>query len=525
LGPLPAELLARVLQDLPTSERLGSCARASRAWNTAALAATTALQLQVTNWRAADTLNFWLEKHGSKGLKQLSLSAAEPVGATCDDTDVTVSLPWASISQLQTLSFAGNMLVMPEPPEDSCICGGRRYSSSSSSSSDSEGGGSSSPLASLTALTHLQLSGCHTGFCFGARDITALTSLQHLELTALPKPYRMVMNCYDITAGANYAMYYGFTLGQLVQLTELKLSSCDGWLGGGVLAAAGNLGRLQVLTLGCIGSRDQPVRLQDLPSSLVDLNLVCCATAGGTPDAAGGSSSSSSSWQLQHLRSLQLQFAVIQPRLLLHMTQLRKLNCGALCSSVGQAMCMQDMLAVLPQLLLLEDLSIVGYGVPAGYAAAAAAAEYAALTASSHLAALELHGCAIPAAAVQHMFAAGKLLPHLQRIIIDDVARHIVTNINVTDDITEDEAAEDDEPAEESIWKQCRLSFGPADGLLLARCCPALQQLSAVMVDDDLGPEGLQALLQLSKLTYLAVGGNGVDDSMAEHVLAKFTGG
>jgi hypothetical protein len=386
---------------------------------TAAIAATSSLQLQVSNWRAARDVNCWLEKHGSKALQQLSLCADETVGTTCDDTDVAVSLPWESISQLQSLSFSGNMLVMPHPPRESSVCGGRSYSASSSDNSRAESdsndssSSSSNPLALLTALTHLQLHGCHAGFGFGLQQITALSALQRLELEALPKPYALAINEYAIGWGTAYSVHYGETLGQLSQLTALTLSSCDGWLDSAALTAASNLTNLQELTLGAMGSEQQPVKLLDLPTSLVTANLVCCIST-AMPDA---SSSSNSSWELPLLRSLQLQFAVFQPAALLRMAQLQKLECSFVCTSQGKGMAMGDILPVLPSLQQLQHLSITGCQ---GSEEETEAAEYAALTSSSHLTALELHGCAIPAAAAQHLLAAGKQLPQLQCITIEE---------------------------------------------------------------------------------------------------------
>lgn len=124
---------------------------------------------------------------------------------------------------------------------------------------------------------------------------------------------------------------------------------------------------------------------------------------------------------------------------------------------------------------------------------------FAALTASSCLTALNLEpDCYIPLpkGAVQHMFGAGKQLPLLQRLAIFNY-----------DDSNHPHGWPDDE------W-----TIDGSDLHLIARCCPALQQLDiALNVNPDADLEGLLQLPQ--SCTRLNVGGAVFDDDAANLVV------
>jgi hypothetical protein len=105
-------------------------------------------------------------------------------------------------------------------------------------------------------------------------------------------------------AKATYPAALGYALQQLVQLTELSLSTGSLWLDGAVLAGSSNLSRLQSLKLNGVGSEECPVQFQYLPSSLTALHLTSVVIS-SAPDGSS-SSSSDSTWQLLALKQLTL---------------------------------------------------------------------------------------------------------------------------------------------------------------------------------------------------------------------------
>ena len=112
------------------------------------------------------------------------------------------------------------------------------------------------------------------------------------------------------------------------------------------------------------------------------------------------------------------------------------------------------------------------------------AASYSALTASSELQHLDIHQCFLPAGAWQHVFPAGRQLPHLQSLVIDRVTMN---------------------------------SSIAAPGSSLVSCCPALQLLT--MQDLQCSKELLGALPRLSRLTGLQMGV--VDGASGREVLEQ----
>jgi hypothetical protein len=135
------------------------------------------------------------------------------------------------------------------------------------------------------------------------------------------------------------------------------------------------------------------VSLQGLPSSVTKLHL--SSTAATVREELG--SSSSSSKPLPALQVLQLGACMtFEHSALAHFSQLQRLSCiGS--SEAGT----HELLAVLPGLQQLQVLKLQHFDWNV------AAAEYAALTSSSHLVSLQLEYCSIPQAALQHMFAPG----------------------------------------------------------------------------------------------------------------------
>jgi hypothetical protein len=456
LAHLPKELLVLVMRKLSPRQRFGGCALTCRALLAAAVAATEELQLSNICQQRADGIALWLAKHSSEHMTKLNVEGSCLVRLRCGaHIPVKLALPFDRLSRLQDLTLC--RLVLQQHP------------ASSSSSSFS----SYSPLAMLSGL-------------------------QRLELSSLPQPTgsnlmgRGASASLSSAAGVAFSAVLGTALGQLVQVTKLSLSTDSGWrLSGLALVLASSLIQLQHLDLKTVGTEEHPVQLQALPGSLSLLSL---------SDVVVGSMTgiSSSSWSLQRLQELELLETDVPPTVLLHMPQLQSLFWHT-----NQFLEKQELLSVLPKLQQLRSLSLDGVDGPA------AASDYAALTASSNLDTLSLYACGLAASAVEHMFGAGRLLPHLHAIGIQ-----ATFGISWPDPIEED----DDEDGTYG------LVVGPLDAARLAGCCPGLCCLGPLIITDDVTAADLLPLLQLSALTYLELGGAALDDDVAEQVLVKLTG-
>jgi hypothetical protein len=108
----------------------------------------------------------------------------------------------------------------------------------------------------------------------GLNQLTGLTALQSLEL------HLRAANCaINGSAPAVVALSaaLGTTLGHLSQVTFLELESSGSLqnLGGAALAAASSLSCLQELVLREVSTQEDPVALQQLPSSLTSLDMYC----------------------------------------------------------------------------------------------------------------------------------------------------------------------------------------------------------------------------------------------------------
>jgi hypothetical protein len=322
------------------------------------------------------------------------------------------------------------------------------------------------------------------------RGLTQLPLLQELHLEGLHEPKSS--SC-DMAA---YTAAFGSAMQQLVQLTELSLSTgSPPPLGGAVLAGASNLSRLQSLKLEIFGSRECPVQFQHLPSSLTALRLADVATS-SAPDGSS-SSSSGSTWQLPALKQLTVADSGFPTTLLLRLTQLQHFICGGHFGGVVDVVH-----AALPHLRQLQTLHLTCYGE------GVAAEEFASVTASSHLTSLVLVSCEVPAGAARHMFGAGRLLPHLQQLNTTD-------SVFLSIGLLRGEAAA-------LHWS---LLVEAGDVQRIVDSCPALQSLGTLRVAAGLPHAQLLPLVLLSALPELSVGGAGCTDAVAELVLAKMKGG
>jgi hypothetical protein len=329
------------------------------------VAATEELVVQKVDQQKADALAAWIAKHGSSPLRLLHVDALE-TGSGVPVPRVVLSLPWQHLSQLRFLAAKGLSM------------------------------GVSSRLPAT--LVYLQLKDCDAvTFGCGMSHLAALTALKRLELRAA------FSDAYAALGGeAAYSAALSSTIGQLQQLTALEL---EAWpkqaLPGYAVAGVSNLTRLRDLKLAGFGTAAQPVSLQDLPSNVAELRLGSTATA--VMEELGNSSSSSSD-PLPALQLLSLCSSVMfQLSAIARFSQLQGLSCAA-----GQIVGTPGLLAVLPRLQQLQFLKLECFDD------AVDAAEYAAITSSSRLVSLRLVCCSIPQAALQHMFAPGRRLPHLR---------------------------------------------------------------------------------------------------------------
>lgn len=163
--------------------------------------------------------------------------------------------------------------------------------------------------------------------------------------------------------------------------------------------------------------------LQHLPSltALQDLTveITCSGSEDGDDDSAGVRISPSMLQPLQQLTSLQLYLAgaAFEPAALSGKTLLRKLHLFDAVIPGGAA----GVSALLLELQQLQELSVLGLSNTLKHCAADASC-YAALTASTRLASLNLRSCMLPHGVWQHILRAGMELPLLQELFMQYVS-------------------------------------------------------------------------------------------------------
>jgi hypothetical protein len=343
-----------------------------------------------------------------------------------------------------------------------------------------------SELRFLKGLTSLEITFQVVGN-ISSKATSALIGLRHLHMKSLLPPGGFPP-AEELCAEVSLSM--GEAIGQLVQLTSLELGADfngeASWMSGGVATVLSNLPQLQQLSLTFVGNAEQPVQLADLPRSLQGFTLWACTISSTGLDTVTGSSSSSSSdsWQLSGVEKLVVMCrdgsgsaALPHPAALPSMSQLQHLVITASYSKPDEVT-FKDLLSMLPELQQLQHLTPAGFVEQEG-APEAAAAYYAALTASRHLTELELLTCKLPPAIVQHMFPAGRLLPRLKKLKLSCYE-------GPGDPGLELESAE--------------------DVRALVACCPAVEAAETLVIRAEVD---LQPLLQLSALTALRLMGDG----------------
>jgi hypothetical protein len=493
LPQLPADVLPRVLAHVPLQQRLGSCSLVSRSMRAAAVAATDTIQLpELTSQAKADALCAWLQRYGNQAVTRLEIDTPILLHHT-----VKLPLPWQELKQLQHLSLekgpglllglqttaAGNTTTQQQQQQQQlaaavsskgvttrrrAAAAAAKTAAAATASSECSGItlGALATLTSLKMYCHLPISYSTTRRIFS--QLRTLTQLRSLELGSLG---HAVTTFYEHTPEDDAAL--GEVIGQLVLLTRLDVSAA---FDGRVLAAASNLRHLKDLDVFNVGSAEHPVKLQNLPRSLVYLCL-----DEGTLDCAVDSS-----WQMPELRDLRVaewQGVGFRLEVIARMPRLRWLDLSVEVLN-APPWGISDVVAMLPQLQHLQRLQLYGMqywpavaaaenaaaaaGTAAAEAAAAAAdaeaaASCAALTASTNLMKLRLEDCRLPEGAVRHMFPASQWLPFLQ-----------VLDISCGEGTLEGFLFHE-EPSNREV-SSCSLVIKQSEDLsLLVDCCPFVQ--------------------------------------------------
>jgi hypothetical protein len=232
--------------------------------------------------------------------------------------------------------------------------------------------------------------------------------------------------------------FFTVTLQQLQQLTYLELRTSNVTLPDSDTTSPA-LQSLQALT------------------RLVDLRLaVQCDAINITASMLSGTQ------HLTRLELLSVQCIAIEPGVLAGKTQLQHLSLMTVRLSLGTAGVAQLLSHLQPlQQLTHLHLSSLGkrqLGEDTPLEDTPPAAAYAALTASSKLQHLDLRWCRLPAGVWQHIFAAGRQLPHLATIDIS------------------------------SVKDSLGFPATAPDGDSLVSCCPSLQSLKTWCLRSPSGP-------------------------------------
>lgn len=204
---LPPEVLRYLLQHVELKQRLGTCALVSRAWKTAAVAATISMAVTVTS-NSCNSLAMWLNSNGS-GLQFLSI-ARRRESANSKQGPCHMLLALSRLQQLRSL----RMSLIDIAPSTSAT---RAAAGNTAAEMQSQQYLLDNALGLLTALTSLLL-------LDGAADLRQLykcTELQRLELTAAEhkRGPNTAANELELREAIKAALQ------QLTQLTQLTLIS------------------------------------------------------------------------------------------------------------------------------------------------------------------------------------------------------------------------------------------------------------------------------------------------------------
>jgi hypothetical protein len=263
------------------------------------------------------------------------------------------------------------------------------------------------------------------------------------------------------TAAADALASAFWQLPQEMQHLSIKSGTVRFRIPAGVCQQLQQLTHLELVCIDVVGPDGTSSKLQDLPSleRLVDLQLHAVWQVDIPGDMLSG---------MRHLTRLELPFSKsVDLNVLDGRTQLRHFTLGQRVSGVQEAQVLSHLQHM--QHLTYLDLSNCMWSQEDGNPPAAA---YSALTASSKLVHLDIGYCTLPAGVWQHIFPAGRQLPHLQFLYITDMRL----------------------PAgDEGI---------PPTGSTLVSCCPSLQVLDISGL--QYSAELLATLHRLTELTGLS---------------------
>jgi hypothetical protein len=474
------KILSRVLQHTELKDRLDACARVSHAWQAAAVAATSKIELLACTQRKVNALAPWLRTK-STAVDSMKIAARFDsrilaADAWIDNPESTWRMPELQLPYNQLKGLTKLSLKLVKCPLAAAAASGQlppqgslHAITSSSSGIGGVFGKYPASLAALTALKELSV----TDSVIHLEGLPALTALERLELSqgwGAPQGPRSAAPVTSFsTISGDIA---GAALPNLTQLTHLTLAgSC---VSEEACQHIHHLEKLQELVLGWA----------ELPRPVVAGCEAWCL--GITLDAKTMPGLS----KLTALQKLVVSGAVeaVDPALLQGLPpslQHVQLDDIRLVMTLGQ-----PRLAILARFKELQYLSINNKRGPLSFLSAE---DCMVLTTSSKLSYLGLSGCQMPADGCSKMFGAEGQLPFLRKL---EAAPSILAD--------------------------------PAAVALLSICCPGLQNLVIQLPSSTsqrlVGPVNLSGLQQVSGLTQLVLTGVTVAGSSGLKAMGQLTG-
>jgi hypothetical protein len=408
---LPTACMLAILQRCAADDQRSvlSAARAHSRLHQAAVLALHSITAVITRQEQVDSVVLYLSNHGQH-VRSASLKRTE-------EAEYAKLRQLPPGLQLDTLQFEGMHLRLH--PGNGCR-------------------GVLGAAADIAALKQLRIHGC-----------AFLTSVKYDGTTMVP-PEELAAALQQLPAGLEHLslrtpsmVHQHLPTGVLQRLQQLSYLELAGFTLQAPSQVASALQPLEALTA-----------LVDLRLSCQGRNLVAANMLSGTP----------------HLTRLELRSCRVEPGVLAGKTRLQHLEIYS--GSIRGAARVAQLLSHLQSLQQLTHLSLTDSVTDVEDKPTAAAA-YSALTASSKLQHLDVSMCQLPAGVWQHIFPAGRQLPHLRQVDISHVTQ----------------------PSGD-------FAVAP-QGSSLVSCCPGLQSLELLSV--QCGAELLVPLQGLSGLTAMSI--------------------
>jgi hypothetical protein len=480
-------------------------------WSAAAATATTAINVVLDSNHCHDgsNLSAWLQKHGQQ---VTSIRAVNPSNQGHDNYYVKeLVLPCRQLPKLQSLVLEGLCITL----DDTGVAAQVERSQSPSSPKQEPAAGAllcPDPQPEVSAATagagallpRLQELEIRSGYVMPCLNPLVLASIPSLKKLVLEHSTGWCGEAFSLSwQGSLHLSFSARILQQLTGLTGLQLSCTESLLGlqGNALEAVSALQHLQRLTVMVQLGLDFDV-LGRLPSSIIALEL--SGDMHGVEDATVAADQYGNVWPhvahvpiLQGLTGLQhlvLRDLLIDPSRLepLHITPLTFLQLAMVVNRPAEDG--TALLAALQQLTGLKHLALRGNF----WGSLLAPQQFSALVAASGLTALHIWGRGdqpLPCRALRRMLRAGKL-PQLQVLRLDC---KILNQHQAPDRFTGCVRA--------------------SDLCLLAKRCPALQQLSLLHVVRHTDAYWVGIILHLPQsLRALSLAGRALDDAAAKGV-------